>query len=99
MANTTVAIHVSDEIANKLYLAFLGLHGESADGPRVARIEERVKKEKISIQQATFEEILNPRVELYAERGQKRQEKKLEQAVAILKAQGRTTEEIMELLK
>lgn len=70
--DTTVAVFVPTEIVNKLYLAYCGLSPQRQDV-----VLETMQKRGVSQNQATLEEILTPRIEIYAERGQQAQERKM----------------------
>lgn len=89
MANTTIALHISDAVANKLSHCYCGLSPQ-----RKAVVDARVEKEKVSRQQATLDEILNPRIEIYYERGEENVRKSRAVFIADMLAAGKTQEQI-----
>jgi hypothetical protein len=89
MSNTTVKVVVSDEVVNQLFIAFVGL-----SPVRQEAVNKQIADRKISRQQATLEEILYPRVAIYAKRGEEAQEEIMTQARTILAARGFTPEQI-----
>jgi len=84
MANdNTINISISSDVASKLFLAYVGLSPVRRDA-----VDKSVKDDKISRQQATLNEICNPRVLMYAKRGEEAQLEIMQQAKAVLMAQG-----------
>lgn len=76
-------ISLSSDAASMLYLAYCGL----SDVRRTA-VDESVKTDKISRNQATFNEICVPRVELYAKRGKENQVEIMNKALQLLLSTG-----------
>lgn len=94
MPTNVIKVVVSDETARKLSLAYVGLSAQ-----RRSVVDERVKKDNVSKEQATLDEILNPRIEIYYNNGVEETEKIISMAVAIKSAQGWSKEKIEEFLR
>lgn len=83
MSTETIAIEVSSEITSKLFLAYVGL-----SDVRKSAVNDAMKASKISRNQATFNEITTPRIEMYAERGAEAQKEVMSQALNVLQSRG-----------
>lgn len=72
-------VTVQPEIASKLSAAYLGL-----PTVRQETVDAAVREQGISRAQATLNEIINTRVEMYARTGNAEQQKVLENAMSVL---------------
>lgn len=79
----TKEVIVSSGITSKLFLAYVGL-----SDVRKSAVNDAMKAHSISRNQATFNEICQPRVDMYAERGQEAQAEVMQQALSVLQARG-----------
>ena len=92
MSDTSTVV-VSSEIASKLFLAYVGL-----SPVRRAVVDESVKVDKVSRSQATFNEIISSRIELYAKRGEAQQTEIMQSALNVLVARGISTDDARKAL-
>ena len=90
-----ITVSVSSETASKLFLAYVGL-----SPVRKAAVDEVVENSKgaISRKQATFNEICDARVEMYAKRGAEAQQEVMTTALQVLIGRGTPEEEARKML-
>lgn len=90
----TYNVTVHEDVAQKLYIAFCGM-----PPARQEEIREDAKKRSISIQQATADNILVPKVAQYYEKGLEKQEEIMNSGLALVaQVKGITIAEAYKLL-